>query len=56
MLMMTKTKTQPIMMTANEYKIYTNIALKPLPGQVFSIIITLELPKKQNTLILLQVA
>lgn len=51
---MKQTKTQLIMMTdtANKYKIYTNIALKPLPGQVFSIIITLELP--ENTLILLQ--
>lgn len=33
--------------TANEYKLYTNIALTPWPRQVFSIIITLELPKKQ---------
>lgn len=45
-------KPQLTKMTANEYKIYTNIALTPLPGQVFSIIITLELPA--NTLILLQ--
>lgn len=43
-------KTHLLMMTdtANEYKIYTNIALTPWPRQVFSIIITLELPKKQN--------
>lgn len=47
-------KPQLTKMTANEYKIYTNIALTPLPGQVFSIIITLELPEEKNTLILLQ--
>lgn len=34
--------------TANEYKIYTNTALTPWPRQVFSIIITLELPKKNK--------
>lgn len=40
--------------TANEYKLYTNIALTPWPRQVFSIIITLELLEEKNTLILLQ--